>query len=398
MHGGRTFIEEYRMRRVIATVAGLLCLLAASSADADAVRFRSGAKVLKVEGNVLAKDSLGVMLLEARDGQRFMVSPRELVEWTRSDEPVDLFSKQQLRASLSREMGGRFQFLHTSHYLICYSCDTDYAKEASKLLERAYAVFTNYFNDKGGFKFKTPAQPLIAIICASREEYVSMVGPKLGPMAQASLGVYIPMTNRMYMYNALGGKTGQMLHQARRNNHNTDEVVLLLREQNISVVIHEAVHQIAFNVGFHHRQGSLPAWLVEGMAMFFETPDLDARGGWKGVGNLNKERLEQFQKNFNRRSKDSIGQLIVQDEPFQQRQTALDAYADAWALTYYLAKSKTASYVRFIKLLNARPELAEYTPEQRLKDFVAAFRQSPQDMEMDFRRYMSKIRVKRSDE
>ena len=46
-------------------------------------------------------------------------------------------------------------------------------------------------------------------------------------------------------------------------------------------VIHEATHQIAFNCGLHTRYADNPLWLTEGMALYFETPDLRSRSGWR---------------------------------------------------------------------------------------------------------------------
>src|SRR5690606_26419230 len=35
-------------------------------------------------------------------------------------------------------------------------------------------------------------------------------------------------------------------------------------------LIHEATHQLAFNLGLHSRLGETPRWVVEGLAMLFE--------------------------------------------------------------------------------------------------------------------------------
>src|SRR5213076_2929676 len=62
---------------------------------------------------------------------------------------------------------------------------------------------------------------------------------------------------------------------------------------NVATVVHEATHQIAFNSGLHTRQADNPLWLTEGMAMYFETPDLSSKSGWKTVGVLNDLRLRK---------------------------------------------------------------------------------------------------------
>src|SRR5207253_9543744 len=80
---------------------------------------------------------------------------------------------------------------------------------------------------------------------------------------------------------------------------------------NIATVIHEATHQIAFNSGMHTRYADNPLWLAEGMAMYFETPDLSSKSGWKTAGAVNDLRLGQFQEfAAQRRARDSLATLI----------------------------------------------------------------------------------------
>lgn len=378
-----------RIRHAIWTIVG--SLLAARAAG-DVLLFKDQGKTRRLEGNILARDSLGSLLVEGRDTSRYVIRKAELLRHDASTEKVRLYSRQELRQALERELGGRFKFLQTTHYLVAFSGETDYAREAAKLFERAYSVFTQHFSNLGGFRFQTPRQPLVAIIAGSREEYVRMIAPTLGAMANSTAGVYLRTSNRMLMFDAMGGRMGEWLRAAGAiDRASTDDAVLLLRQQNISTVIHEAVHQIAFNVGFHPRQGELPVWLVEGMAMYFETPDMDATGGWRGAGIVNGERLASFESNFGKRSKDALRQLIVDDERFRQASTAGGAYSEAWALTYYLAKSRTSGYLRYLRLLNGRPAMQRYLPEERLRDFRTAFGQGAEDMEVDFRRFITRL-------
>ena len=48
----------------------------------------------------------------------------------------------------------------------------------------------------------------------------------------------------------------------------------------VSTIVHEATHQIAFNCGLHTRLSDCPRWFSEGIAMYFETPDLRSAKGW----------------------------------------------------------------------------------------------------------------------
>ena len=107
----------------------------------------------------------------------------------------------------------------------------------------------------------------------------------------------------------------------------------------VSTVVHEATHQIAFNCGLHARYSDCPLWFSEGIAMYFETPDLHSAKGWAGVGAVNRSRLAQFQQYLaaaagrlaqDARSKPTSGSATSKQ--------AADAYAEAWALTYFLLR------------------------------------------------------------
>lgn len=369
-----------------------LAAVIASHCQADVVEFRKGAAVTKIEGNVLAEDARGTILLQSRDNQHYRITAAERISWEKSDKPVPFFDKKELRDHLQAEFGSDFQIYQTNHYTICYSCDEEYARQASTLFEKAFAVFQNYFRRRGRFKFDSLDMPLVAIICQSREQYVSMLEPKLGPFAGATSGVYIHDTNRMYMYDAFGGEVASKLQVAAQVDRNRAQgIALLLLEQNVSVIIHEAIHQIAYNVGFHNRQVENPVWLVEGMAMFFESPDLDSKAGWRGVGNVNRDRLSHFVTIAAYRAPDALDRLVIDDDYFRNGRTANDAYAEAWAFTYFLARAKNDLYINYLKIINNRPPLVAYTPEERLADFRKAFGKSPAEMEDEFQRYMKLV-------
>lgn len=361
-------------------------------ATADVVEFRDGKQVRTVEGNVLAEDSHGTILLQSRDNQHYRITQPERIRWEKSDKRVPFFDKRELREHLEKEFGSEFRVDQTNHYTICYSCDDEYAKQASILFEKAFMVFQNYFRRRGRFQFDSLDLPLVAIICRSREEYVEMLAPKLGAFAGETSGVYINDTNRMYMYDAFGGEIGGKLRVAASvNRRRAQSIALLLQEQNVSVIIHEAIHQIAYNVGFHNRQVENPIWLVEGMAMFFESPDLDSKAGWRGVGNVNRERLSHFVRISDYRPQDALRRLVLDDNYFRSSRTGNDAYAEAWAFTYFLARAKNDLYIKYLKIVNDRPPLIPYTPEERLNDFRTAFGKGPEEMEEEFLRYMKLI-------
>lgn len=364
--------------------------------SAERLVFKWNGQTLKLEGSVLAEDRAGAILFEGPDTRHYIISASDQLRREPSPSAVTPFGRAQLRASLEKELGPRFKIHQTNNYIIAYSCSTEYAQQAGRLFERAFAYFTNYFRNKGNFSLEKPRQPLIAIIYASRAEYVAGVQSDLGPdLASATSGVYLPMSNRMYMYNAFGGNVADLLREsALVNQVGAVRAARALGEQNVSTLIHESIHQIAYNTGFHNRHVRNPLWLVEGMAMYFEAPDSDAKDGWKGAGGLNRIRMEDFLKNWPKRPTTTLTRLITDDAFLRDSATAEGAYAEAWAFTYFAAKTKTQSYVKLIKRVNARKPLVPYTPEERLDDFRDAFGKAPDELDIDFRRYVQTIWVK----
>ena len=63
----------------------------------------------------------------------------------------------------------------------------------------------------------------------------------------------------------------------------------------VATVVHEATHQMAFNCGLHARLAPVPVWVSEGIATYFETPDLRSRTGWRGIGGVNQSMNNNYQ-------------------------------------------------------------------------------------------------------
>ena len=73
----------------------------------------------------------------------------------------------------------------------------------------------------------------------------------------------------------------------------------------MATIIHEATHQLAFNCGMQNRYADIPLWLSEGIAIYFETPDLRNKRGWRSIGSVNRVRLAEFRRYLRSRPSDS---------------------------------------------------------------------------------------------
>ena len=163
-------------------------------------------------------------------------------------------------------------------------------------------------------------------------------------------------------------------------------------ERNLSTIIHEATHQLAYNSGLQRRFADNPTWVSEGLAMYFEAPDMRNMSRWSGIGEVNQKNLKRWREYSARRPSDSLSSLIGDDTRIMSAETALDAYGEAWALTYFLIRTHKEEYLKYLRSISESRIGTQLTPHQRLKMFSGAFGKSLLEIDRDFRLYMHKVR------
>ena len=148
-------------------------------------------------------------------------------------------------------------------------------------------------------------------------------------MQPSTLGHYDPATNRVFLFDATKDAGYDW-------------------SENADTIIHEATHQTAYNVGVHKRFIAAPRWMVEGLATMFE-----ARGVWNAqydrtqTDRVNRGRLLDFRDYAaTRRQPGALATLITTDQPFHSDGVA--AYAEAWALSFYLCETQPRLYAAYL--------------------------------------------------
>ena len=160
----------------------------------------------------------------------------------------------------------------------------------------------------------------------------------------------------------------------------------------VATTIHEGTHQLMFNTGMQTRFSDTPLWINEGLATYFETPDLGNTRGWRAIGRVNYLRFSQFRQDLNTRDRNALVNLIATDNRFQEAEQSLAAYAEAWALNYYLLNKRTKDYVAYLKFMSQKKRLDYGTPEQRVLDFKKFFGDDLNSLDREFVRYMQKLK------
>ena len=111
---------------------------------------------------------------------------------------------------------------------------------------------------------------------------------------------------------------------------------------------------------------------------------------WRSIGSVNQYRLGQFRQYVGTRQPDSLPNLLCDDRRFRKPDTTLDAYAEAWALNYYLINRRQKEYVQYLQRLAERKPMIYDTPEERLAGFREAFG-DPAPLDHEFLRYLTTV-------
>ena len=357
----------------------------AAVAERVAVVVRADGGERALEGTVIVEAADGAMLLELDDQRLELLQGNEV----RSRRPVDAPStaptpREEGRRILA-ELPAGFDLLVTRHYVICFDTSRAYAQWSGALFEKLHDAFLNYWR-KAGVEVEAPRRPLVVVIFSDRERYEAHAARDLGAAADRVVGYYNLMSNRVTTFDLTG--SDQLARRRCRSAGRAGLEILASPEAAglVSTLVHEASHQMAFNCRMHRRLAPVPVWISEGVATFFETPDPGGRG-WKRIGGVNRPRLDTFLAGYRAGVLDEI---VRGDEPFRASEGAIDAYARAWALTAFLAQTRKGALVEYINAIGAKPPLSPDGPEERLRDFVAAFGVEPHELEQPLMKFLAR--------
>lgn len=370
-----------------------VCLAAAVPAGAvDYVTLERDGRRREISGKLLVTAQDGGLLLLANDGVLWTVEPAELVRHTSDDAPFEPLSQEEIGQKLLGELPEGFEIYTTVHYVICHNTSRAYVQWCGALFERLHRAKLNYWSRRG-LDLHEPELPLVALVFGDKASYRAYAKDELGAAVDSIVGYYSLRTNRVTMYDLTGIETLRFPN-ARRST--ADQINAMLSRPNaapmVATVVHEATHQIAFNCGLQTRYSDVPLWVSEGLAVYFETPDLQSSRGWRGIGDVNRPRLRTFLRSLRARPNGSLASLLADDKRMRDVRTAAAAYAEAWALNYYLIRHKPQQYIAYLKMLSKKPRLVWDSPETRLAEFRQFFGHDLAALEADFLRQMRDVR------
>jgi len=381
----RTTGTALAMSLMLLTVICLMMAMSPSAWAADAIKIRGDAGITEVRGKILVRAADGGLLLLTPVGVLMPLSASEVVDVSQDDNPFQAAEQEEAARYWLQRLPKDFEVYTTAHFVVLHNSSRDYARWCGTLLERLYSGFTAYFLNKG-LGIERPMFPLVIVVFATRQQYVDHCRQEVGDGIEKIQGHYNLETNVVTTYDLTGSQGTATAAQIARY------IAQPSVRQAITTLVHEATHQLANNSGVTCRWTDTPQWLSEGLAMFFETPDLRSSRGWSTVGALNHDRLQRFRSYLPQRTSESLTTLIRDNSRFQNLETAMDAYAEAWALTYFLLQQKGRLFMNYLARLREKSPLMYDSPETRIEEFREAFGSDLQQLENEFLRYISRLR------
>lgn len=352
-------------------LAGLLgCVLAGGAVPLCGAEFMFQATVdgEPLEGKPLAWNDRNMLLL-GRDGRLHEFDPRLARDARKTSPRFNGYSTQETKRALYREFGKRLDITSTQHFVVVHP--RGQAGAWAHRFEELYRWCLGYFKVRG-FQLAEPEFPLVAIVFRNQADYRRSAQASGTPLVPGMLGHYDSVSNRIFLYDVTDGGESDW-------------------STNAETIIHEATHQTAFNAGIHNRFAQQPRWLVEGLATMFESPGVwNSRSYHSRKNRLHRERLADFRDDAGReREKGTIARLLASDQPFRTDPTA--AYAESWALVFYLCETRPRKLADYLERVARRPNFSQYPAVERVSDFQAAFGNDLKQLEANFLGWMADI-------
>jgi hypothetical protein len=208
-----------------------------------------------------------------------------------------------------------------------------------------------------GIKLGTPPVPLVAVVLRSRNDFDRYLLKEVQIKDPNVQGYYSPISNRITTFDPSG--------YLRTKN---DDWIFSSQP-----IIHEAIHQSAFNTGLHNRFASPPKWITEGLATLFEAKGINNPQKFPSrADRINDRLLKHLRKKINEGDLYTLLLNIIDNDRLFETDIET-AYALSWGLSFYLHEAAPKRFFQFIHTDAKRKNFSGYGNNQRLKNFAKAY-------------------------
>jgi hypothetical protein len=295
------------------------------------VKDESG-RLVVAKVHVKVDDRIAVLL---PDGQLLWLPEREATATTRPFSPL---KKDELITRLTDEEFPGFKKGTTKRYIYIYNTSDAFYEATHSILETMYPKLVS-FCERQGLSVDEPELPMVVLMFRTETEF-----QQYRRMPSGVVAYYDILRNCVVMY------------EQSRLSEVAPQIAI---KQSITTIAHEGVHQILHNIGVQQRLSRWPMWISEGLPEYCAPTSVDRRIRWKGVGTVNDLRMHSLQdvlRSFAPGQK-SDGSLVRQTITAERLDA--DGYAVAWALTFYLAKSRPDDFAAYLQAVSVSKPLAE---------------------------------------
>lgn len=299
-------------------------------------------------------------------------------------------SQNEFRRMLQAEFGSEYEVSTSKHYVVCGARGR--SQSYATLFEEIFSQVDSFYSLRG-FQTSKPATPLIALVLKDQAAFKKYCEADQMAWTEGLRGYYSLKSNRIAMYDRPDMfQSVQAMPDAMPQSEIIAASASAVTGETADTIIHEATHQVGFNIGIHSRIGGTPAWVLEGMATVLEAPGMRSRKNLQDPSSrLNSDRLEWFKTEYEqRRQPGDLAKLIASDDMFSKQ--TLDAYSTSWGFTWFLTENPARArlFSKYLKVVSERDPLESYTAEQRLEDFQKVFGDISR-MEVDFVRALDRL-------
>ena len=262
------------------------------------------------------------------------------------------YSSLRLQNHYQKLFGGQYQVSRTAHYVVVHPQGK--RQKWADPFEELFGRFQHYFQVRG-FPLLEPEFPLVVVVFATRGEFNQVAREAGVKDPNQVVGYYSPVSNWICTFEQDG-----IAHE-----NGWDE--------NRATLIHESLHQYAFNVGIHQRLGACPRWCTEGLATMFEADGVNDSLHYRNEKDrLHPAHLPVLQQYLRETAThDTIDKVIGDDRLFEEDMQL--AYAVSWGLAYYLSETRQRQFNEYLQKTADRSIYAPGQASDRQASFMDAF-------------------------
>lgn len=327
----------------------------------------------QVEGYVVAPMPDGGVLLEQRSGRLQMINGPMIAERSETEVDFQRMNDDEMGSYLTSMTGAEFHISQTDHYIICANTSEAYAEYVGRLLERVYEQYAE-FTTQLKAPFSPPPEKLPVIILGSVsefQEFAKLQHPET--TFEDTPGYYSIRENQVLLQDL-----------TRDQSLKAPAIRKKLAEQplQLATIVHEAIHQLAFNTGLQVRMADNPVWISEGLATYFEQVAVRSPQLWTKPGLVNARHHAEFTRTAKGESLSiPLEELMSGEQTFLDATSVATAYAESWALVYYLHKENPDGLGVYLNSLSRLQPIQRVSPEMRLAVFREAIGEEPAAVE-----------------